>query len=849
METESQTDSAVGLREGFTRESWEAFEQRLKDAVYGTVRTTPSPPPTPSTSPTPFHEAPYIFPKNYTTRYREAEGGEELLQATTPKFFVENRQESKSDDTVGDGWFKKEYHRLKDFMDNVGQSQNQPESNKEGIINKFTDVIKNDLTDGMRSANEDGMKEKISKLIQENISKESGDIDQRLGSIAKMAQNKDTLVKLDNMNPFLTKMSPEQIQEIENKDPNLGTKQEPQTDPYNKHPRIESDYKEGEWISKKVPSKTFREFSKINKERVGNEPVMVEYNDVNVPEEKTYKNPTFIDPKLLDMNSIVNELKTVPNYLLNKAGDISKALNERTSTDQLIGEPQTETVGCSKESEEIPIIINPAYGGGKYYNNNYREATKEEIEKAAKKIFTPFPPFKLLGSPRENPQQNEDNGPNQSEPTNAGIVGSWNEAPVLFPSSALIPANPSAKLVEVDENAQNLPPRIFPSLNNKEVVGIPNEIAPPNIFPPSRSIDENNTNHTLVKIDENVSNLPPRVFPPAIINREVVGSPNEMPPPNEFASFRSTDEDNTSNLPLKISNQDEVGIPNLNEPPNIFPTFRTIDTDNTKHTLVDIDASATNLPPKVFPDTHTVGEAAPNSPKSAMNIQENISENRAINENPFENLPANINSRTQAEMLGSRMDWSSNSNEHQPNINEFQHLGKIIPATGSRFIEHKDNEQDRKHKMFFVGEGVKFPVNMKHQHDGSVHLSFDVDKLCNCKDCQNDKNIAALKSRFSNAAQLESSPSNPIAVAKRSPVIPHLPRRIQRESSSAELIPVFNDIHENNERSGEDNDLKYRFDNKESSENKRDHIQRRISLVKDMLSWMKNLVVDESNKN
>lgn len=83
-----------------------------------------------------------------------------------------------------------------------------------------------------------------------------------------------------------------------------------------------------------------------------------------------------------------------------------------------------------------------------------------------------------------------------------------------------------------------------------------------------------------------------------------------------------------------------------------------------------------------------------------------------------------------------QIDWLFNQRPEHNSSEIEHHFGKIVPARETSAIVSNNfpRGQHPIHKVFFVGDNVKLPLQMEHNSDGSVNLKLDVKKICNCEE-------------------------------------------------------------------------------------------------------------------
>ncbi|XP_071052431.1 uncharacterized protein [Onthophagus taurus] len=176
-------------------------------------------------------------------------------------------------------------------------------------------------------------------------------------------------------------------------------------------------------------------------------------------------------------------------------------------------------------------------------------------------------------------------------------------------------------------------------------------------------------------------------------------------------------------------------------------------------------------------------------------------------------------------------------------FHQFRNLGKLIPR--DHVINRRDIPQQVKHKnMFFVGDGIKLPLTLKEFHDGSLHLSIDVKALCNCKHCNGRKhhNITDIVGDELKGVEEEEIADIPIKV-------------YEENKLPANAIPVDLDVttsipsgfgeEMNVEGNGNNRLRRSPWDNRIEKIDEAQITPEKYHFLKDIFSFMKNLVSDD----
>lgn len=175
------------------------------------------------------------------------------------------------------------------------------------------------------------------------------------------------------------------------------------------------------------------------------------------------------------------------------------------------------------------------------------------------------------------------------------------------------------------------------------------------------------------------------------------------------------------------------------------------------------------------------------------------------------------------EQVGSKMDWMHEESTKMPTADHL--MGKFVPDQHSAVIEHKYDLEKNPHKMYFLGDGVKLPVNMQKHDDGSVHVSVDLKKLCNCKDnnCTSEE-----------LEEMEKDPELRL-------VNERLAADIKKRSPGVEVARFAHKA----DASDEEGDVKLKIKNYEQSD---ESVPKKIEIVKKLINWMRDLMADGKMK-
>ncbi|XP_017771361.1 PREDICTED: uncharacterized protein LOC108558842 [Nicrophorus vespilloides] len=216
--------------------------------------------------------------------------------------------------------------------------------------------------------------------------------------------------------------------------------------------------------------------------------------------------------------------------------------------------------------------------------------------------------------------------------------------------------------------------------------------------------------------------------------------------------------------------------------------------------------------------------------------------------------------------------------QNNPNFrHDLGHFGKIVPAELHDLNIHSRDvsEQMKGHKMYFVGDGIKLPLHMNKHDDGTLHLSVDMHKLCKCNqtNCKNEPHFLDTKittdQDVPNALDdddvnlgMAAPTSKELAsslddkdIFKRSPDIQQ--KLNVYDEQFDEVLPIRNMHRENleNHINAFNEDVNRYYDNeisdkiperKNNDEGDDDVVQQRVGLLTNVLSWMKDLVMEDA---
>lgn len=322
---------------------------------------------------------------------------------------------------------------------------------------------------------------KLLKIIKDNIDRLPDD---QQTDVKRLIENQprgandgksDVIVGLENMKPIHTKMTQQEIEEaskkIEPKQLNEDEILAARPFLYSKHPRLlptklnAYGNKYGKANHNKVVIVGDPQENIENNPNVGNTPAVIESDSTD-----GNKRPTFIDPKLINMDSVIQDLREAPNAFLDRTSkfiNILKSNKAEKVADNMVAEANDDMtgkekkaeestqggtddeVGCSKESSEeiMPIFIHhpvPSYGGRGYgHKSDYDRAadeTENESNVGLQKTDEDISQQKL-DSDGANVKEDISVKERMMKPSDSGIVASQMDWMPNEPVPESIPAN------------------------------------------------------------------------------------------------------------------------------------------------------------------------------------------------------------------------------------------------------------------------------------------------------------------------------------------------------------------------------------------------------------------------
>ncbi|XP_045470847.1 uncharacterized protein LOC123678090 isoform X2 [Harmonia axyridis] len=218
-----------------------------------------------------------------------------------------------------------------------------------------------------------------------------------------------------------------------------------------------------------------------------------------------------------------------------------------------------------------------------------------------------------------------------------------------------------------------------------------------------------------------------------------------------------------------------------------------------------------------------------------------------------------------------------------PREQEFLHnFGKIVPSIEKMHLNSKSD-------IYFMGNGIKLPLKMVPNKDGSISLSVDLEKLCKCRNstCAHkmdminklDGNLMDLSNDLNNAQNsdtekhindlpyMENTTEKKIRKPRNHGDLSKLYKnyrkkyhRLHRRSVPDEYFSRFkeieqglekklNELNENVKKSNREYDNMLQKGTKDLLQIKNEDqlIKQRIELVNDLIKWMKEMASEVSN--
>ncbi|XP_044750986.1 uncharacterized protein LOC123311219 isoform X2 [Coccinella septempunctata] len=299
---------------------------------------------------------------------------------------------------------------------------------------------------------------------------------------------------------------------------------------------------------------------------------------------------------------------------------------------------------------------------------------------------------------------------------------------------------------------------------------------------------------------------------------------------------------------------------------------------------------------------------ADNSPKG--NIEEQGSERSSTavkpavpEENPTNDISSvkensiatvgklGIPAPAQTDIVGNRRVEYANAIEERieklitPREQEFLHnFGKIVPAVEKMHLNSKSD-------IYFMGNGMKLPLKMSPNKDGTISLSVDLEKLCECRNstCAHkmdminklDENLMDISNDFKNSeasatGKLENDnniplienttekkirkPRNHMDLSKLYKTYRKKYHKLHRRAISNEYFGRFKEVEQGLEKKLEELNENVKKSNREYNNMLRKGtkdllqikeedqvVKQRIELVNDLLQWMKEMASEVTN--
>ncbi|GJQ86428.1 hypothetical protein Trydic_g10335 [Trypoxylus dichotomus] len=543
-------------------------------------------------------------------------------------------------------WIMKHSHKLPpDLRDSLPEFQE-----KSG--NKLAQNV-NDIISSASKINEE-----ISNIVETDTSNPNlvqmvKKNDEKLRAISD--DNDKYIIGFPNMNKFKTRIAPEtqrKIDQIFASERPLASVRK-MKDLYGFHPRMKSEYRDGKWVYEKTKPNRPPYSTNHRTPTVLNDQQMLEDNASN--EKSREAAVTYVDPKLLNMDSVMKGLKNTPKMYYDK-------------TNKVLGVKQYETMD---EQNTNPIISTQHQSEQENMQGDEASRIVHEGQESA------ISQKKLT---QNIPNNNQDHKEDESKENSSEKKNKSNETVACSKEE-------EEEMLEV----LHLHPISYGEYRSSEREG-------------STDRQSNNLNHSWGKVK--------------------LHSATEVP--------TAKNDNIQSQHPLKhIADETERIINSLSNKHNIADTDDTTNNQARNEEDDDIKNKKQFIPfqPAYFSPQHRNFVPMRTVPEMT---QESI--NRNFMKQPMIFEP-NTNNMEQ-ELIGIP---AMSSRMQKPYLEGLTRMGKFVPRDGERrlSLHSRDvSEQEKSKDIYFIGDGIKLPLNMEEHNDGSVHLTVDIKSLCNCKHCR-----------------------------------------------------------------------------------------------------------------
>ncbi|KAL3282403.1 hypothetical protein HHI36_005588 [Cryptolaemus montrouzieri] len=224
---------------------------------------------------------------------------------------------------------------------------------------------------------------------------------------------------------------------------------------------------------------------------------------------------------------------------------------------------------------------------------------------------------------------------------------------------------------------------------------------------------------TVLQVDDQLVDVPKEG--PTIFHKEIKNEDNTVGIETPLEPNESRNIANGFRLNPEVIT-DEPGFADVNDVPTIRPEFPFKKILPSKITAATVSSSA-----PAYGENRKVEIRIPNFVSAPMN-QDMGNMEQSVTEPTVEmtEIPNTLNIQDQ-DVVGAKQNDNSLERLITPQEQEFLHnFGKIVPAAEKM---HLNNNAD----VYFMGNGIKLPLKVSQNEDGSVGLAVDLEKLCKCK--------------------------------------------------------------------------------------------------------------------
>lgn len=599
--------------------------------------------------------------------------------------------------------FEEKYNKLRQWVMS-NQRLSPPDIQKGSTDTKLSHVSPprlqeevKDIIDATTNINKD-----ISSILERgpsdpNILQMVKENDEKLKAMDKNDRN-EHVIGFPNMNRFRTKVVPDtqrKIDQVFASEKPVGSLRNTK-DPYEDHPRKKTEYRNGKWMSEKsqpnrppYPSK-HRAFKPVNQEN----------KDSNVyNKEAQHSEPVYIDPKLLNTDSVIKSLKNTPKLYYDKSNKVVGVKGPEMEDDSL---------NTARKYAEKHIHLknkNPTM-----ISRNYEKVTEEKSQLIPNHNIEPIESNvkNKLNADTLNDEHKLNLHPQDTQNDAAGLKSETDDSSQIDSREDLSAETKSNETVACSKEEEE---EILEVLHEHPLI--------PGAYRSSEHKSPSSRPRPL--------SLTSKLHPTHTEEPKASGDKTENQYPSKYVidgSEKIIDSSNNLHKHDKTSSPEEIrnenyqsrnGKENINDQQSYIPSMQNSGAGSDYGYFPSPSDSG-------YPAMRTIPEM-----QEDPNMDSNFMEQPMMFNNP---------NMLDQQLVGGPMMRNRIEN---PYSRDLVHMGKFIPRIADRplSLHSRDvSDQEKRKNVYFIGDGIKLPLNMKEHDDGSLHLSVDVKSLCNCKHCR-----------------------------------------------------------------------------------------------------------------